>query len=365
MKYENPPFRLRYHGGGLQPVDSGRWRLNGVSRSLRSPAMPHSEGVDLVRQEATEEVGLSFLPPLPHRTVMVPLDGSSFGEHALPLALEIARRGQARLLVVHVASFLMMAHSADLYLQSACYAQHEQRCREYLDGVVQRLKEVSSVPVTPTLLVEESVAQSLRGIAEEGADLVVMATHGRGPFARFWRGSVADTLMRQLSIPLVMLRGSKEESDLTSRPAVRQVLIPLDGSSFSERVLEPLATWGALTDAEYTLVHVIDPKLVPNYESLDWSGSVDRHLQNPPPEAVRFRRAAEQLARRGFRVNAFVLFDKDPAQAILRIAQARGSDLIALATWGRGGLSRMFRASVADRVIRGSSVPVWVFRPVS
>lgn len=141
--------------------------------------------------------------------------------------------------------------------------------------------------------------------------------------------------------------------------------IPLDRSPFSERVLEPIATWGALTHAEHTLVHVIDPKLVPNYESLDWSGSVDRHLQKLPPETSSFRRAAEQLARRGLRVNAFVLFDEDPAQAILRFAQARGSDLIALATWGRGSLSRMFRASVADRVIRGASVPVLVFRPVS
>jgi nucleotide-binding universal stress UspA family protein len=248
--------------------------------------MPLSAVVAQVWQEVAEEVGLTFLSPLPHRSVMVPLDGSSFGEKALPLALEIARRGQARLLVVHVASFLQMAHSADLYLQGACYAQQEQHCREYLGGVVQRLKEVSSVPVTPTLLVEENVAQSLCGLAEEGADLVVMASHGRGPFARFWRGSVADTLMRQLSIPLVVLRGSKEEPDLASRPAVRQVLIPLDGSSFSERVLEPIATWGSLTDAEYTLVHVIDPKLVPNYKSLDWSGSVDHHLQKLPPEVA-------------------------------------------------------------------------------
>lgn len=365
MKYENPPHRLRYYGGSPNTADSGEWRWNGRARSLRSSAMPLCEGVAPVRHEVAEEVGLTFLPPLPHRTVMVPLDGSSFGEHALPLALEIARHGQARLLVVHVASFLQMAHSADLYLQGACYAQHEQRCREYLDGVVRRLKEVSSVPVTPTLLVEESIARSLCGIAEEGADLVVIATHGRGPFARFWRGSVADMLMRQLSIPLVVLRGSKEEPDLASRPTVRRVLIPLDGLLFSERVLEPVAAWGALTDAEYTLVHVIDPALVPNYESLDWSDSVDDRLPKLPTEAVRFRRAAEQLARRGFRVNAFVLFGEDPAQAILRYAQDHGSDLIALATWGRGGLSRMLRASVADRVIRGSSVPVFVFRPVS
>ncbi len=176
MKYENPPLSLRYHDGGSQPDDSGGWRLNGVARSLRSSAMPLSTGVAPVRQEVAEEVGLTFLPPLPHRSVMVPLDGSPFSEHALPLALEIARCGQARLLVVHVASFLQMTHSADLYLQGACYAQQEQHCREYLGGVVQRLKEVSSVPVTPTLLVEEPAGPAR---AREGTPLPAWAHRTR------------------------------------------------------------------------------------------------------------------------------------------------------------------------------------------
>lgn len=364
MKCKNPPHRLRDYGGWLPPADFGERRRNAAARSTSS-ALHLYKGMDPVRQEVAEEVGLTYLPTLSHRSVMVPLDGSSFGEHALPLALEIARRDQARLLVVHVASFLPMVHSLDLFLHSAYYAQHKQQRQEYLDGIVRRLEEVSSVPVTPILLEEEGVAQSLREMAEAGADLVVMATHGRGPLARCWHGSVADTLMRHLSIPVVVLRGSKESPDLASRPAVCQVLIPLDGSPFSEQVLKPTAAWEALTDAEYTLVRVIDPELAPNSESLDSRGRIARHLQKLPPEAINFRRAAEQLARRGLRVNTTVLFDEDPARAILRYAQAYGSDLIALATWGRGGLSRLFRGSVADRVIRGASVPVLAFHPLS
>jgi nucleotide-binding universal stress UspA family protein len=295
---------------------------------------------------------------------MVPLDGSSFGEHALPLALEIARHDQARLLVVHVASCLPMAYSLDLFLRGACYAQLKRQRREYLGGVVRRLAKVSSVPVTPILLEEEDVAQSLGEMAKVGADLVVMATHGRGPFARFLRGSLADTLMRQLSIPVVVLRGSKESPDLASRPAVRKVLIPLDGSAFSEQVLEPVVAWGTLTDAEYTLVHVVDPETAANWDSGAWQRPADRP-DRKSPQSVIFWRAAERLRERGLRVNAKILSEADPTQAVLRCAQAHGSDLIALATWGRGGLSRLFRGSVADRVIRGASVPVLAFRPMS
>lgn len=37
-----------------------------------------------------------------YRSIMVPLDGSSFGEQALPLALSLARRAKARVELIHV-----------------------------------------------------------------------------------------------------------------------------------------------------------------------------------------------------------------------------------------------------------------------
>ena len=45
---------------------------------------------------------LTTVPPPRFRSLLVPLDGSAFGEHALPLALGIARRCGARVRLVHV-----------------------------------------------------------------------------------------------------------------------------------------------------------------------------------------------------------------------------------------------------------------------
>jgi nucleotide-binding universal stress UspA family protein len=57
-----------------------------------------------------------------------------------------------------------------------------------------------------------------------------------------------------------------------------------------------------------------------------------------------------------------VAVDWPPAVAILADADANGIDLIALETRGRGGLAKMFLGSVADKVVRGATVPVLLQR---
>lgn len=306
------------------------------------------------RPEIAEQVEPALPRPLPCRTILVPLDGSSHSEHALPLALEIARQDAARLLLVHVLRPLRLTDSFDLLLHGALYRKLKQKRWDYLNGVVRRVEEVSPVSVTPVLLEEDEVAAALGGLAEGAADLVVMAIREQGVFARFWRGRTASTLMQRLPIPLLLVRGGDEPPNLASRPAVRNVLIPLDGSTFSERVLEPVIAWKTWTDADYTLVHAVDPAKAVHDESANGEDSLSR---------AAFHRVARRLRRRAFNVNSLVLFDSDPAHAILRHARTQRADLIALATRGHGGLARLFWGSVADRVIRDASVPVLLFRP--
>jgi nucleotide-binding universal stress UspA family protein len=87
-----------------------------------------------------------------YRSLLVPLDGSAFGEHALPFALSIARRAGAtvNLVQVHVPFTL-------LYVDSLSPGSYEAEARmkvqeqNYLDEVVKRLATAASVPVTSAL----------------------------------------------------------------------------------------------------------------------------------------------------------------------------------------------------------------------
>jgi nucleotide-binding universal stress UspA family protein len=219
------------------------------------------------------------------------------------------------------------------------------------------------VRVSPVFLEGRDVANSLCKAASTGTDLVVMATHGRGPLGRLWFGSVADVLLRRLSVPLLFVRGYDAPADLTADPLVRHVVIPLDGSELAEQVLEPALALGTVRGADHTLLRVIPPGT--DY-SLGYHGAGSRR---PPADWQQaeawsyLRRVADQRGGRTLRVHPRIVFDEQPtARAILSYAQTHDADLIALATRGRGGLGRLFRGSVADQVVRGASVPVLVFR---
>lgn len=97
-----------------------------------------------------------------YRTLMVPLDGSSFAEHALPLALSIARRAGASVRLINVAPPLAEAYAEGVFftmpdLQARLVRQQQ----AYLESVVARLRDFTTVPLS-TLVLEGDVAGTLR-----------------------------------------------------------------------------------------------------------------------------------------------------------------------------------------------------------
>lgn len=302
-----------------------------------------------------------------YRSLLVPLDGSAFGEQALPSALSIARRASAtvNLVRVHVPYVYMSTEGVIPwnYQWDTEIGEHE---RAYLDGISKRLTTAQSVPVTYRLLEGMAVAETIQHCATgTGADLIIMTTHGRGPLSRFWLGSVADELVRRATTPILLVRPQEAAADLAADRVLKHILIPLDGSTLSEQVLEPALALGSLMQAEYTLLHVYglstDPALDPMTYPLAVGGE-------PPIERMRadtegyLTRLAERLKGKGCNVQTQAVFGQQPTSAILETAQRSAIDLIALETHGRRGLTRLLLGSVADKVIRGASVPVFVHR---
>jgi nucleotide-binding universal stress UspA family protein len=72
---------------------------------------------------------------------------------------------------------------------------------------------------------------------------------------------------------------------------------------------------------------------------------------------------AEHLRERGIDVEVAIVSHSVPAGAIIEFAESNAIDMIALATHGRGGWTRIALGSVADKVVRGSQIPVMVYRP--
>lgn len=302
-----------------------------------------------------------------YRSILVPLDGSAFGEQALPWALSIARRASAsvKLALVHVPYSLMYVDSMSAFAHAADTTAVEQE-RSYLAALAQRVAATASVPLTSVFLEGPAIAEALEEHGKAaGVDLIVMTTHGRGPLSRFWLGSVADELVRRASVPILMVRPQEPAPDLAGEPTFRHILIPLDGSELAERVLGPAGSLGLLMKSDFTLLQVIGPITATAVDPLKYvtAASDQPSVEQRRQEAEAYLgTVAKRLQALGLSGRIKVVAGAQPAMAILDEAEAAKCDLIALETHGRRGLTRLLLGSVADKVLRGASIPVLVHR---
>jgi nucleotide-binding universal stress UspA family protein len=297
-----------------------------------------------------------------YRSLLVPLDRSSLAEQALPLALGIARRAGARLdlVAVHAHYALEDRHAGWVPCDRWQDAEWKRQERDYLEATARWLALVSPVAITTAVLpgsnaLAEFVAD---GIIEQaracGTDLIVVTTHARGPLNRLVFGSVADVLVRRAGVPVLVLPPREMAPAVIPEPSLNEVLIPLDGSPLAEQALAPALELARLLEAPCGLLRVVQP-----HSSGRGSGDL--------PEVAKAEEylggVAAHLREGGLRVRTQVVVARHAAEAIRKVAAAQTDSLIALATHGRAGLSRLLLGSVAGKLIRAATSPLLVYRP--
>jgi nucleotide-binding universal stress UspA family protein len=134
---------------------------------------------------------------------------------------------------------------------------------------------------------------------------------------------------------------------------VEKVLVPVDGSSFSESILGRVRGLLSGAPVEVVLVRVLDES------GTDGSQAADRAEAQAYLDSLK-----RHLVERGARVRCQVRTG-DPAAEILACEREEEPALIAMSLHGRGGLDRWIRGSVAERVLRESHRPVLLANPRS
>jgi nucleotide-binding universal stress UspA family protein len=297
-------------------------------------------------------------------SIIVPLDGSSFSEIALPTAFKIARAWNAEIEVV------MVHEPVPMPGVDYGYGLWEQRsmewAEEYLAQVVARIKDEVGLDVASALLVGLAAEALERHAHSKEADLVVMTSHGRGPLSRMWLGSVTDRFVRRTSTPVLIVRPEEgEEPDLSKEITFERVLIPVDGSEEGDAILGPALALGKACGSNFVLLHV-------SGYAEEFAPSYLHHGVRINPKALEEQRKkaeedidarVERLRAEGVEVTGQVVLDNSPSNGVLQFAAEHDLDVIAMATHGRGRVSRMFLGSVTDKVLRGAHHPVLVCRP--
>lgn len=299
-----------------------------------------------------------------YRSILLPLDGSSFADEALPMAAHLAATHGARLTLVHVIrpapDVIFKTPDEDL----AWKTQVRAAAADALGEEVMKLK-ANGIDASAEVR-EGAVLEALLDVAEaQKADLLVLTTHGAGGFRRWWLGSVADALVRRGDLPVLLVRPWDDtESRVSERGRFGTVMVPLDGSAAAEVVLEHAR---ALQDqgARLILVRVVPSPL--EVGSLYGVPTVRLERESHREQRDEAERYLGEVAARLGSGNheTRVVEASSAAEGVLEAARVHGVDLIVLATQGRSALGRMVIGSVADKIIRGAAVPVLAVRPGS
>jgi nucleotide-binding universal stress UspA family protein len=297
------------------------------------------------------------------RNVMVPVDGSPFSREAVLQGLRLASLYGATLRLVRVASSppYQAGPEAVLGLASVDAVHAEELAEIY--AIAAECRAHSTIKVTAS--VERGpIVDALCGYARRnGVDVIVMRSHARTGLARAWFGSVADSLIRESGIPVLIVRPPSVATGL-ERGGYRRILVPLDGSVLAEQSIPAAVSLARHENSSVLLLFVV----------VSAAGSESRELLSPIGP-VSQREASEvqsyldniviQYGTRVQMLTRIMIVPSDVPSAILRAADADEADLIAMSSRGRGMMARTLGGSVSDRIMRESSISTLVVHPVA
>lgn len=145
----------------------------------------------------------------------------------------------------------------------------------------------------------------------------------------------------------------------------RNILVPIDGSALSRKAIKNAVALAKMSGAKITGFHV-----APAYKFNVYADYIPPNFVMPKEFQVRAKKVAEkhleavkkEAAAAGVKVDCFYVTSDFPADAIVKAAKKYGCDLIAMASHGRSGLSKMILGSETQKVLANTTTPVLVMR---
>ena len=292
--------------------------------------------------------------------IVVPLDGSTLSETALAYVVPLAKRMDAKIVLLHAtADPYADMFDSDALRESA--EQARQATHDYLRGVAERIRS-NGIRCETRTDHGAPAAVILDYAAEQQPDLIAMSTHGRSGLRRLVVGSVTTTILPRAQTPLLVMHPGEDEQPRDYENSLESLIVPLDMSERSEAVLPHATALAHALDLSATLLTCI-----PSPSQL-YIGSAPEMSLYPADLAQQAQESAAEYLEQtseavskqyGAQVNAQAL-QGSPAAKIVEYAETQPNSLIIMCTQGRTGLGRMVLGSITDAVIRAGAIPVLV-----
>jgi nucleotide-binding universal stress UspA family protein len=290
--------------------------------------------------------------------LLVPLDGTAESAVALPLARAVADATGAQMRLLRV------THPRGKSAQDADAAE----ATDYLARIGTELSR-KDLPVDTAVRQSTSLGAAIEQEAQSwGADLIVMATHGRSGLRRAVLGSVAEHVLTHASLPLLLARpGGQRVTRLTT------LLVPVDGTPGAALALGTAVPLAQASSARIVLLQVVVPAAAYMVQDITGAASV---MLDPAWDEEALAAAQQyvsglttRLQRIGVVAEGYALLGSIAetlmgrvTRPIIDMAAEVGADVVVMSTHALTGPVRTVLGSVADEVVRTAQRPVLLVR---
>jgi nucleotide-binding universal stress UspA family protein len=157
----------------------------------------------------------------PYKRILSPVDFDENSMAALDVAAEIARQNDGTVLLMHIVPMIIPPTGMPVYVD--LYKGQEETAKEKLGGIAR--KHLQGLKYEIGTRIGDPAQSILKTARKQAADLIVMSTHGRKGFSRFFLGSVAEIVVREAPCPVLTVHGVETNREqvahwMTSSPVV-------------------------------------------------------------------------------------------------------------------------------------------------
>ena len=272
------------------------------------------------------------------KKILVPCDFSAQSNEAFKLALGLASKSKAQIILLHVLGLPPVYSGAGepLAFDPGDYADIDGEAKKKLDKMKANAAS-RSIKASTEVVYGELVSSVKKLIESKKIDLVIMGTSGASGFLEVFIGSNTEKIVRFSTVPVLAVRKS------FALRSIKNILVPstlqLNQTKFMKSLKELQDFFGAT-------LHIL--------------------LVNTP---IHFRRDAEanealQKFAKHYRLKNYKTHFRNYTReedGIIDFAYSERMDLIAMATHGRKGLAHLFNVSVTENVVNHIQSPIWTF----
>jgi nucleotide-binding universal stress UspA family protein len=285
------------------------------------------------------------------RRVLVPLDGSEFAEAIIPDARRLAGT-DGELILVREASWPILQR--DIFVDASMLAVED--AEWYLEHEAEKLRADGVSVRTQSLIMANAAAAIDSAVKIFNADMIAIATHGRGPLGRLAHGSTAWRALAHSTVPILLRHVENAAPSHVIREVKRRIMVPLDGSTYAEKALPAAQELALEWNAPIWLVQV-----VPDYPITDTPYARVDFIADAYKGAVNEAQKYLEGVAASLHCDVHCQADVGAVSDILvgYVERFSITDVV-MASHGRTGLSRVILGSIADDLLHRLHTPIIV-----